>query len=260
MAQEREIEEQPLRFDEEKKESSGSGRFWLFVKILSVLAIVAVAVLYLPIFHLRDITVNGNRFLDSKEICRIAGLSGGEHILSVKKEKIAEALSKDLRIEEAHVEQSFSGGIKITVREREPLAHVVCSYGWLDLDSNGLVIEAYKSERKRPHIVRLSGVKLEDLYIGDTVKESDLKSVLMFLRTINPENRSIIEEINLSDLEHITARTTDKVEIRLGKAERMTEKAKQTESFLGEFDNSRQSVEYIDFQYKSPVIKFKNAK
>ena len=48
------------------------------------------------------------------------------------------------------------------------------------------------------------------------------------------------------------------MQIRLGKLERLEEKARLTEDFLQDQQTSPYTVEYVDFSYEVPVIRLKD--
>ena len=102
------------------------------------------------------------------------------------------------------------------------MATVNCNYGYLDLDRNGVVLDSYKS-LKTMQIPMITGAAVHDLYIGD--------EVVMYSATERP------------------------VQIRLGKLERLDEKARLTEDFLKDLATNPHPVEYVDFNYTTPFIK-----
>lgn len=258
MKEEKEIEEQPLIFEAEPSKSGFLSKLWKGIKILLIIAALLSFVIYLPLFRLEEIRIKGSAYINENDVCHISGICKGQHILSIKPEKITESLLKDLRIEEAKVERIFPNGLEIKIKERTPVACVACEYGFLDIDGNGIVLDAYRTPKGRTGVVTVSGVKLTDLYVGDKVKEDSFRGMMLFLRSINEEQRTQLKELVMNDFSHILLRTVGGVEIRIGKPERFSEKARQTENFLIEFSTSGNQVEYVDFEYKSPFIKFKN--
>ena len=257
MSEEKEIEEQPLKFEEDEPQKGFFSHFLTVLKVIGIVALLAVTIIYLPLFRLNEIIVKGNQTLTKDEICRIAGIKQGEHIWSIKKDQIINLLQNDLRIEDIRVDRLFPNGLEIIIKERQSIACVACDYGFVDLDGNGIVLEAYRFPKKRGDVVYVSGIKLRDMYIGDIVQDEDMRGILLYLKAISPELRQYMTNLSLANRERISVMTTQGAEIRIGKVERMTEKSRHTENFLNEFAQSNKAVEYVDFQYKSPFIKFK---
>ena len=253
---EQDIEEQPLVFRPAEEPKKAGSRLLKILKLLGAAALTAAAIVWLPLFRLQQIEVHGNNYVKYDEVCRISGLVPGMHIFSIRTDNIVSLLEKDLRIETVSVRRLLPNGVSITIGERQALASVPCDYGFVDVDSNGLVLDAYLKPRPGTGRVLISGIKLRDIYVGDTVGEDQLKQVLLFLKTVNAEQRACLTEIMLADIRHIAAKTANGMLVRIGNLERLPEKARLTTSFLQEFGNTAGRVEYVDFQYKSPFIKF----
>ena len=63
-----------------------------------------------------------------------------------------------------------------------------------------------------------------------------------------------VNQRNVSNPEHVVARTTNAAEIRIGVLERLEEKAKYTTSFLEDLRTTKRPIEYIDLTYTQAVI------
>ncbi len=234
---------------------------WLLQGILFLVIAAggAAAIAYLPAFKLQDIRVEGNSYVPTEEICRIAGVYRGEHMLQVKTDAAARTLVKDLRIEEANVRRVFPGGLVIEVEERLPVARVTCDYGYLDIDRQGMVLNAYRVPRERT-IPLITGLKLHDLYIGDEVKNPAVQGLLKYLNALRPEERGQLNEIAVMRPDYVVAYTAAAVQIRIGALERLESKAALTQDFLAELRTAKHPIEYIDLSFATPFIKFREGK
>ncbi len=228
---------------------------WLF-QILGFLGFVTVAVsavAYLPIFKLESISIAGNSYIPAEDICRIAGVYKGEHMFQVETDKALQNLRKDLRIEQAVVKRVFPNGIVIEVEERRPVASVACEFGYLDLDHKGMVLNAYRVRHLQTTPL-LVGIQVRDRYIGDTVEDEQTLLALTYLSALDDTALAQIVEMNLSDPNHVVARTTNAAEIRIGALERLDTKVEYTISFLEELRTTLHPIEYIDLTYSKPYI------
>jgi len=244
---------------ENRKIENGKPKWrWLAqaVGFLGTLGIAAAAVMYLPFFKVQKINVVGNSYVPAEEICRIAGVYKGEHLLQVETDAAMRNLNKDLRIEQAQVHRTFPNGLEIEVEERRPVASIECEYGFLDLDHKGVVLNAYKT-RRLEYVPLFTGVKVRDLYIGDEVKSTEVLSALTFLKALDEDSRRHLQEVALADPEHVVAYTANAVQVRVGSLERLEEKAAQTQDFLQELKVTRYPMEYIDLSYTKPFVKFR---
>lgn len=213
-------------------------------------------VVYSPLFSVREVRVLGNRYMPKEDICRVAGVYPGVPLFQVRTAEMAQLLMKDLRVEQAVVRRSLPSTLEIQVTERRPVATVDCDFGYVDLDREGTVIDAYKTLKKMA-IPMITGIKLKDIYIGDTITDENLKAALVYLYTMKPETNGQISEVSLKNPNDVMAYTTGGVQIRLGHLDRLEEKAHLTDSFVVDLEVTKRPVEYVDFKYTAPFIKLR---
>ena len=103
----------------------------------------------------------------------------------------------------------------------------------------------------------ITGALVKDLYIGDDVTDEMVKKILFFLQQMNETSLNKISEIAIVGPEYVVAytNTSKAVQIRLGKLERLEDKARLTEDFLQDLELNPHRVEYVDFNYTAPFIK-----
>ncbi len=213
-------------------------------------------VVYFPLLTLTEIKLVGANKLTADDILKVADIYMGEPIFKLETDKVVSRLSKDLRVEEVSVRRILPGTLEVTVKERKPLATIVCDYGYLDIDNNGKVIDSYKNLQTMA-IPMITGASFRDMYIGDDVDDPIVKKVLEFLQKLDENSLNKISEVAIVDENYLVAYTnTEKsVQIRIGKIERLEEKAHLTEDFLRDLENNPHRVEYVDFNYTTPFIK-----
>lgn len=224
-----------------------------FLFIVICTAIVGILV-YSPIFVLRHVQVDGAVYLKKEELVRISGIYMGEPLFQLETDQVTKRLLQDLRIEEALVRRQLPSTLEITIKERMPVATVACEYGYLDIDRQGKVIDSYRTLKNMP-IPMITGVQVRDLYIGDDVKDEMVKKILSFLQQLDDASLNQLSEIAITGPDYLVAYTTNSVQIRLGKLERMEEKARLTQDFLKDLAANPYQVEYVDFNYTTPFIK-----
>lgn len=224
-----------------------------FLFIVICTAIVGILV-YSPIFVLRHVQVDGAVYLKKEELVRISGIYMGEPLFQLETDQVTKRLLQDLRIEEALVRRQLPSTLEITIKERMPVATVACEYGYLDIDRQGKVIDSYRTLKNMP-IPMITGVQVRDLYIGDDVTDEMVKKILSFLQQLDDASLNQLSEIAITGPDYLVAYTTNSVQIRLGKLERMEEKARLTQDFLKDLATNPYQVEYVDFNYTTPFIK-----
>ncbi len=225
-----------------------------------IFLVVSAAVLgffvYVPFFTLSELKLIGAKYLTQEDILKAGDIYMGEPLFKLETDVVQSRLSKDLRIEEVSVRRQLPHTLEIKIKERRPLATVNCNYGYLDLDRNGVVLDSYKS-LKTMQIPMITGATIHDLYIGDEIEDELVKQILDFLNRLDEETLNRLSEVAIIEADYIVmySATERPVQIRLGKLERLDEKARLTEDFLKDLATNPHPVEYVDFNYTTPFIK-----
>lgn len=232
------------------------GRVFRGLIFLVVSAAVLAFFVYVPFFTLNEIRLEGAKYLTEEDILRIGNIYMGEQLFRLETDVVQSRLSKDLRIEEVSVRRKLPHTLEIKIKERRPLATIICDYGYLDLDHDGTILDSYKTI-KTMQIPMITGASVRDLYIGDTVNDEIVKRILDFLQRLNEDTLNKLSEIAIVEADYIVMYTATEraVQIRIGKLERLDEKARLTEDFIRDLETNPHPVEYVDFNYTAPFIK-----
>lgn len=229
----------------------------LFSGLLMVLFVLIIGFLFLnsSLFNVSSIVIQGNKYMSNEEIYAVASVPENSNIFRLSLTEVKERLSRDLRIAKVEVSRKFPNTIVVTINERKPLAYVATSYGFVELDKQGIVLAAYKN-LKKVRVPMITGARLENGYIADQVQNQSIVNILSFLAYFDEETLDQLSEVNIN-AGQIFAYTNNSIQIRIGAAERLSEKAKLTQDILKEIHDRNLIVEYIDLNYSSPFIKFK---
>lgn len=238
------------------KKSASRQMFFVLLLIL-ILLITGFSFVISPAFSVGNIVVSGNKYLTVEEVYQIAGIPEKINIFRLNAGEIQERLYKDLRVEKARIARSFPSTISIHITERKPVAYVACDYGFVEVDKDGMVLAAYKT-MKRISVPMITGVTLRNLYVGDQVDDALLMQILTYLSDMEETAINQLSEVNIEDKNQIVAYTTDSAQIRIGNTERLAEKAKISQEFIGELKIAKLPIEFIDLNFATPYIKFKN--
>lgn len=232
------------------------GRLFRGIIFLAVSAAVLGFFVYVPFFTLSELKLIGAKYLTQEDILKAGNIYMGEPLFKLETNVVQSRLAKDLRIEEVSVRRQLPHTLEIKIKERRPLATVNCNYGYLDLDRNGVVLDSYKS-LKTMQIPMITGATVHDLYIGDEIEDELVKKILDFLQRLDEETLNRLSEVAIIEADYIVmySATERPVQIRLGKLERLDEKARLTEDFLKDLATNPHPVEYVDFNYTTPFIK-----
>lgn len=230
----------------------------IFLILLAVLAVLIVGFLFMKssFFAIGSVEVQGNKYISTDEIYRIAGIPEQTNIFRLNTNDVKSRLMKDLRVADVDIVRRFPGTVILTIKERQPIAYVASSYGFFELDQQGVILAAFKNF-KQLNVPIVTGIKIENGYIGDTVSNPDLDRVLEYLSLLDENILNQISEINIKSPDQMIAYTVSSAQIRIGSEERLAEKAKFTNEILREIDEKKMVIEYIDLNYASPYIKIK---
>ncbi|VBB06216.1 polypeptide-transport-associated ftsq-type [Lucifera butyrica] len=228
--------------------------------VLMVLALVILIAVYVFInssfFAVGSVVVQGNKYITAEDVYRIAEIPERVNIFRLDTGEIQRRLLQDLRIAQVTVKRKFPATILIQVKERQPIAYLASSYGFIEVDKQGVVLAAFKN-LKQMNVPVITGTRLGDVYVGDTVDSDLIKKVLQYLSLLDEPSLNQLSEVNVKVPQEVVAYTLNSVCIRLGGSDRLAEKAKLTNDILREINEKKMAVEYIDLNYASPFIKFK---
>lgn len=232
---------------EEKKHKmiSQSSVATIFAGLIIVLGILACALS--PIFVLKTINVQGNRYVEKDDIIRIAGIQLGENLFQLQTDEIMRNLTKDLRIENAVVQRSFPSQLDISITERLPLALIQCNYGYLEAGKGGMVLAAHRTLQNMP-VPIISGATAADLFVGDVVDDQQINKVLSFLACLDEETIKELSEINITNPEDVML-YAGSVQIRLGPLDMLPKKIDVTKSAVKELQKTNREIEYVDARF-----------
>jgi cell division protein FtsQ len=191
-----------------------------------------------------------------EDINRAAGIPDRINIFRLDTAEIRTRLLRDLRVAEVAVTRQFPTTIVVSIKERLPQAYVASAYGFVQLDKQGVVLAALKNI-KQVNVPIVTGIRLGNVYVGDRVETAPIKSVLSYLAALDELTLNQMSEVNIKSSGELTAYTVQAITIRLGAGDRLPEKAKLTRDILQDIGDKKAAVEYIDLNYASPYIKFR---
>ncbi len=241
--------------DEENKSFSSmppNRRKHIAIAVGTVLAL-GIALFVLPI-PLGNIQVSGTQKMTAQDIIVAGDIKEPVNVLQIKSSKLEETLSHDLRIESAKVRYIFPLTLQVDVVERMPVAVAVTQFGYASLDKNGQVIKLGTAIEDTKATI-LSGVRLGNVLLGDTVTNQGILDGLAFLKSLSPEGSKQIAEVNVGESSSLIAYTVDGLPIKLGDGTQLAEKASLAEDMIKDIKTRNVNAIYIDVNVKAPFIK-----
>lgn len=218
-----------------------------------LLAALGIFLLPLPLGYIH---LTGTKALTMEDILFEGQIRQPVNVLQISASGLAERLSHDIRVAHVEVSRGFPFVLEVHIEDREPLAIMQAEYSYVVLDKVGMVIDSVQSIRKGD-VAMITGKRMENLLLGDTVSQEDLDKALAFLNALSPEGQRFFSEINIGNPENIRAYTRDGITVRLGSGSDMEAQAKLAENMVGDVKARGLSVEYVDANLSSPFIKLK---
>ncbi len=236
-----------------RRESGNSRKHYVMASVGTIVLIFGI-LLFAPV-PFGNVRLTGNKNVTKEDVFFDGGIREPINILQISGTDLKARLEKDVRIKTADIERSFFE-LHIHISERKPVAVVQEETGYAYLDTEGVVIKTADSIRASD-LPMITGLKLDNLLLGDRVDKSEVKIALDFLRSLSPIGSDMFSEINMGNEENFIAYTRDGVPVRLAKGDRIDERAKLAENIAGDVKARGLRVEFIDTRPSSPFIKMK---
>lgn len=241
-----------------KRKHKGNRKSSLRSNILigfSVIIIFFLALLLLPV-PLGYIFLTGSDILTVDDILFEGKIRQPVNVLQISTSQLEERLSRDIRIDSVQVHRKFPLTMEVVVHDRIPIAIVQGEFGYALVDKDGIVMDTVQSISKVT-VPLITGKRFGNLLLEDRISGSDIDEALNFLNNLSPEGIRVFSEVNIGNPENINAYTREGIAVRLGDGERMEERARLAEDMVGDVKARGLSVEYLDANPASALIKLK---
>lgn len=208
-----------------------------------------------PQFAFGRVELHGTNLLTEKDIIAIGGSTEPLNLFNYSFSRLGDGLKHDVRFKTTEAHYRFPDTVVVTVEEREPALYVANSYhSYLKLDYSGLVLSVTTGipDAKAPLLV---GALCGNGYIGDTITNQCVLSILSFLKQLTPEARERIGEIAIDDRQQAKLRLIGSFPILLGAVSELPEKAPLYMTVFDEIKDKNIQAEYIDLTFAKPYIK-----
>lgn len=219
--------------------------------ILTLLILIVGVVLSLTVFfHVSAITVTGDEIYSSEEVVAASGINMGENMFLMNAKKVAKSIEETLPyVEKVTVKRSPSGEIQLILKAATANAAVEKDGAFLLLSEKGKLLEENATTLNEGMIL-LSGVEIKQAVLGQTIEfaaEDTLEIFQQFFEIIHTAELTGITELDLTDKTNIKAVYADRVTLKLGMLQDLSDKMsfiketlmrneKSTPEFRGEID------------------------
>lgn len=200
------------------------------VRVLGVLAAVviviggSVAIYRSPLFTVKVVDVQGATRLTSQEVQGLAAVPADATLLRYPKKDIVERVEADPWVESVVVTRDFPDTLRIRITERTPVALVDAGDRFWVVDASGMVL-GEQSFEETASLVVIRDVQGLDPRAGRRSSSDTLDNALKVLSGIGQELRAKVRAISAPTVDETTLLTTDAIEILVGEAVELEDKA-----------------------------------
>jgi cell division protein FtsQ len=199
----------------EKKERKSVKKKLVLLFLFLFFSLSMLLFLRLPYFTVQEISIKGLDKVSVEEIRHITGLQEGMNIWKISAPKIRERIYAIPRVAGVQVEKVLPGKIDITINERCSLAMIPFHGSYLELASDGLIIDIcdeYKGE-----LPLINGLYWGKMDVGTNIADRTRGEIVEeFLEALAVCPALPLAEINVADIEQIIVYTWEGMEVWLG--------------------------------------------
>ena len=156
-----------------KKKKHYKTHFFLKAVLLLIAFLATAAFACSPVFTIRNIEVEGNKFYTDEQIINMSDVeTGGNLFLDAQKGKIRKNLGDNLYFRSVHVKRRIPETLVIEVEEREELAGVKYGDRYVVIDEDAVVLRVARLD---PEVTEITGLKIMKMEPGSEIEVEEKK-------------------------------------------------------------------------------------
>ncbi len=204
------------------------------IKFLFIVVLLSGGLLCLPVFRLKNVTVQGLENISQDTIMNAVADEMGKHILRVDKQAIEERIEKITYVADATVQTKFPNSLEIVIKETTMVGYIKFTGGVIGIDGLGKVIET--AQERNESIPVVDGVKVNHFVVGEKIaveQEETLETILTCLNAIHANGlTSTITKVDVTNLQDILLQTSGQVVAKCGSSDQLEYKIAMFSSVL----------------------------
>jgi cell division protein FtsQ len=177
-----------------------------------------------PLFAIKTVDIQGAKRLTPTAVRALAGVPEGATLLRYPKKEILARIEADPWVESVTVTRDFPSTLRIRITERTPVALVDTGDVFWVVDASGMVLGEQSFEETTTLVV-IRDVQGLDPKPGRRSSSDTLDNALKVLGGIGDELRAKVRAVSASTVDETTLLTTDAIEILVGEAVEIEDKA-----------------------------------
>lgn len=218
------------------------------IKALFFTVVIAAAILtalsLTVLFKIETITVSGDTRYSQEQIIEASGVNLGDNLWRTTSGNVTQTLSASLPyVGSVHVVRNIPSGVELEITEALPVYSIEKSKKYILLDGNDKVLEE-KSEKKGDTIL-LKGIDLLNTKPGTTltVKSPESLTAAKDIIARASENGLKLTEINVTDINLLSAVYNGKIKLDFGSESDMESKLKMAKEIIAKLEEENNKSE-----------------
>ncbi|MBC8529905.1 FtsQ-type POTRA domain-containing protein [Christensenellaceae bacterium NSJ-44] len=192
-----------------------------------LLALTLAAILNLEVLIVRDVQVYGNETVATEDIVGMAGVALGENIFKVNLDAVKANIEENPYLVVDHIGYKLPDKISIVLHERKARAVLEYLSSYILIDEEGTLLELKSKGEDVPELL-VKGVEVVSFTTGKKAELSNpyqMEACGMVLSEFYTQNaQELISEMDLSNPDDITLKTTAGIAVRFGQAKDVEKK------------------------------------
>lgn len=245
-----------------KRRRAGNIRWVMCLLLLLVCLLAGYYFSQSSVFFVKEIIVSGNSIVDSARIADLTGIEKGVNTFKQNMRLAEQKVVLEPLIETVSVKRRLPGKVVVSVTERESAMIVAWNGSFLHVDKKGALLKQvrYLEGTGLPIISGVDDIK-GDLLLGRAVSSEKITSVLRIIGEMDERSRSIVRELQVSNLQKVKFFTPEGLEVRIGDVKDFAAKFSVFDYiYKDQLENKKiDGIQYIDVSLKEkPVIYYYN--
>ncbi len=233
-------------------------KFGFLGLLVLAIGLVISANLWKSNLKVKRITIEGNRIVETAEITQLIKVSKNAQLQDVDLMAVRRDILSHHFIKDAVVERDLPATLKVTIKERVPLA-IINSAEILYLDEDGVVLP-HSISKQLFDLPVLSGMAAGlSLTPGTTLKDADIQEALQVLacsKLVSKDLYHLISEVRMRNGGDIVLYAAERgVPIIFGHGEAAS-KLVRLEAFWNKIvhDRGSEDLQYVDLRFDDQVV------
>lgn len=228
-------------------------RLNLFIAILliAILAEAGYILMQSSFFDVRTIEVTGNSRVPRARIIKMSGINRKTGFFRLSEASVEKSIAQEPWIDKVDVDKTRFFNIRITVRERKPVAVLFTGSVYHLLDGNPVVIDVAKQNAFGPIPLIVDSPVKSSPKRGSRIKDKSVRNALDCLKGLD---KRIIDEagtLSAPSIDGLTINLKSGLVIMYGKAELTEQKNYAIDVILEEARKEGKEWKYIDVRVPS---------